>query len=117
MPIKICAGCGIEFPARTTRSRFCNGPCYRAHERKAGNERRSRFTPERRRAHILAGSAIASGRLISEPCETCGSGRYVEAHHDDYANPLAVRWLCKRHHKQHHDKFGPALNSYRAVAQ
>jgi hypothetical protein len=26
----------------------------------------------------------------------------VDAHHDDYARPLDVTWLCRRHHQQRH---------------
>lgn len=44
---------------------------------------------------------IRSGRLIKQPCEVCGS-KIVEAHHDDYEKPLDVRWLCKKHHAEHH---------------
>ena len=35
--------------------------------------------------------------LRSEPCEVCGATKTV-AHHDDYAKPLDVRWLCRSHH-------------------
>lgn len=113
MPIKICKRCGNEFEARSVRGSYCAGACFRAHEREATKARSSRFTLERRRAHIAVGGAIAKGDLIPLPCELCGSRQNVEAHHDDYARPLDVRWLCKRHHKQHHDKFGPGLNAYR----
>lgn len=46
---------------------------------------------------------IASGVLVKKPCEVCGSKR-VEAHHDDYTKPMAVRWLCRKHHVEHHRK-------------
>lgn len=46
--------------------------------------------------------ALITGRLVMEPCETCGSTRNVDAHHDDYSKPLNVRWLCRRHHKELH---------------
>lgn len=35
-------------------------------------------------------------------CEVCGRTRNVDAHHDDYAKPLDVRWLCRSHHRKLH---------------
>ncbi len=46
---------------------------------------------------------INNGTLIKQPCEVCQTTDKVEAHHDDYFKPLDVRWLCKKHHKEHHD--------------
>ncbi len=46
--------------------------------------------------------AMKSGKLKRQPCEVCGGERRIEAHHDDYAKPLEVRWLCKEHHQLHH---------------
>jgi hypothetical protein len=45
-------------------------------------------------------NALRSGKLVKGPCEVGGdcAGR-IEAHHDDYARPLTVRWVCKRHHR------------------
>lgn len=40
--------------------------------------------------------AVKSGKLRRQPCEVCGER--AEAHHPDYAKPLDVRWLCRRHH-------------------
>lgn len=56
---------------------------------------------EKRACHVIAGNAIRDGRLIREPCEVCGDIK-TDAHHDDYAKPLDVRWLCRAHHAQHH---------------
>lgn len=53
--------------------------------------------PERRAAHVAVGNALRDGRLEKQPCETCESA-IVQAHHEDYAKPLQVRWLCKTHH-------------------
>lgn len=44
---------------------------------------------------------IKRGLLIPYPCEVCGEKK-VEAHHDDYSNTYDVRWLCFKHHREHH---------------
>jgi hypothetical protein len=45
--------------------------------------------------------ARESGRLVSGPCEVCGD-TYSLAHHEDYNEPLAVRYLCYTHHVRYH---------------
>jgi hypothetical protein len=55
----------------------------------------------KRAAHILVGNAIRGGNLVKLPCEKCGSKK-AQAHHDDYAKPLNVRWLCTKHHREVH---------------
>lgn len=48
-------------------------------------------------------AAIRAGKLKrSAECEDCGSKERIECHHEDYANPLKVRWLCRACHKAHH---------------
>lgn len=54
--------------------------------------------------------AKQKGQLIKKPCEVCGAEQ-TDAHHDDYAKPLEVRWLCRAHHRQWHVKHGEALNA------
>lgn len=44
---------------------------------------------------------IRLGRLFKKPCEVCKAEK-VEAHHDDYMKPLEVKWLCRKHHAEHH---------------
>ena len=39
------------------------------------------------------------GWLTRQPCEVCGD-HASDAHHEDYRKPLAVRWLCKTHHRR-----------------
>lgn len=55
----------------------------------------------KRAAHVLTSNAIATKKLNKTPCEVCGVKK-VEAYHDDYTKPLDVRWLCRKHHMQHH---------------
>jgi hypothetical protein len=63
----------------------------------ARNNRRARY------CNLLVHLALKSGKLIRQPCEVCGAVK-TDAHHDDYSQPLAVRWLCRSHHKKHHAK-------------
>lgn len=73
--------------------------------------------PIKQAARQSVKNAIASG-LISVPdgCETCGQcpkrtdgARAVQAHHDDYAKPLVVRWLCAKCHTAWHKENDAAL--------
>lgn len=52
-------------------------------------------------AHQYVRSALRRGLLVRGPCEICGEPQ-TDAHHDDYEQPRKVRWLCRRHHQQHH---------------
>jgi len=63
--------------------------------------RQAEKNPEKERARRLTRAAILSGRLVQKPCEKCGEPK-TQAHHDDYSQPLKVRWLCVIHHRQHH---------------
>lgn len=56
--------------------------------------------PQKRKAHYAVHYAVRMGHLIPQPCEKCG--KKAEAHHDDYSRPLDVRWLCLKHHREHH---------------
>ncbi len=61
--------------------------------------------PQAYKAQTAVGNAVRDGRLQRLPCEICGDPK-VHAHHDDYAKPLAVRWLCALHHHRHHADTG-----------
>ena len=60
-----------------------------------------RANPERYRAHVSVQRALSSGAIEKGPCEVCGN-TIVDGHHDDYSKPLAIRWLCRKHHTQLH---------------
>ncbi len=49
------------------------------------------------------GIAVEKG-ILNKPtlCEHCTTVPPVEAHHDDYNQPLVVRWLCKKCHFEWH---------------
>ena len=58
---------------------------------------------ERARMQVLM--AVKSGSLVRpKTCEVCGVGCNPHAHHENYAKPLVVKWLCiKCHGKRHRE--------------
>jgi hypothetical protein len=66
---------------------------------KAAQKRLRERHPEKSFAWNAVSNAVRDGRLARKPCEVCGDPK-AQAHHDDYAKPLEVRWLCFRHHRE-----------------
>ena len=69
------------------------------------NERRRNKVGEAKfkdSVRAITGRKIKQGVLIKQPCEVCGTNEDIQAHHDDYYKPLDVRWLCRKHHQEHH---------------
>lgn len=59
--------------------------------------------------HLRGAAARAVGQarkrgILVPPvaCSQCGTEGRLHGHHDDYAEPLAVRWLCRSCHVQYH---------------
>lgn len=77
--------------------------------KKAAIKRYIEKNPQKRAAHIAVGNALKKGLLVKQGCEVCSASR-AEAHHDDYAEQLAVRWLCPKHHADWHKKNEPLFN-------
>ena len=76
--------------------------CRRCHAAwmRANRRRHLELEAEARRkanCRSYARAYVKRGVLIKKPCEVCGSRR-VEMHHDDYSQPLRVRWRCRRDH-------------------
>jgi hypothetical protein len=65
----------------------------------------------KRAVHVITGNAIRDGKIKKGPCEVCGSDERIHAHHDDYAQPLSVRWLCAKHHEEWHNNNGEGANA------
>jgi len=64
----------------------------------------------KRAAHILIGNYVRDGKILKQPCEKCRNPK-AEAHHDDYAKPLDVRWLCVDCHNKWHKENGEGKNA------
>ena len=66
----------------------------------------------KRAASYLVNNAIRDGKLKkSYVCEECNANDVrIHGHHDDYAYPLSVRWLCSKCHCKWHKENGQALN-------
>lgn len=80
----------------------------------AVNAAKSRFrqrNPIKYKAHCDLNNAVRDGKIEKmESCECCGTGGKIHGHHDDYAKPLEVRWLCAACHRQWHAANGEAKN-------
>lgn len=81
--------------------------------RLAGNKAKAAYkkrNPNKAKAHAIVGRAVRAGKLFKKPCEICKVENNIHAHHDDYLEPLNVRWLCAAHHAQWHRDNGEAKN-------
>jgi hypothetical protein len=70
------------------------------------NEKYFKNNPRRRRAMHAVNNAVRAGRLVRQPCQVCGSEKWIHAHHENYDKPLDVMWLCPAHHKERHKEIG-----------
>ena len=64
-------------------------------------------------AHVRLNKAIKDG-LVCKPssCSICNkTPKKLNGHHDDYAYPLDVRWMCTKCHLSWHRENGPGLNA------
>lgn len=91
-----------DFAARQRASRLASDEQHRA-EKIAQQRRYVEANPEKAAAKEAVRRAIRAGTLVREPCLFCDSPR-THAHHHDYSQPLAVTWLCPKHHGLVHRK-------------
>lgn len=70
--------------------------------------RRAKNYHRRFAAYRVCQSALKAGRLRPpKKCQRCHQPkRRVHAHHDDYARPLDVQWLCSVCHQTRHAEIG-----------
>lgn len=105
--MKPCSKCGIPHQryrdrAKTKLASYCfachaawmrdNRPPYADLPIDQKNKSRSRS---------IAGVYFRRGKLPERHCHNCG-GVADEKHHDDYKQPLAVKWFCRPCHVSFH---------------
>jgi hypothetical protein len=73
----------------------------------------SKRNPIKRGASQIVGNAVRDGKLFKpDLCESCKSKpNRLHGHHDDYAFPLVVRWLCPGCHNKWHKENGSGKNA------
>ncbi len=57
------------------------------------------------RCHRELKKSIKDNLIYPGPCEVCATNININGHHEDYNNPLIVRWLCHKHHMSVHALF------------
>ena len=92
---------------------------YREYDRQRGNRQNYSYVknyrnefPMKYAAHIFVSNSVRDGKMERPShCESCGdSHKFIHGHHDDYARPDVVRWLCPPCHKKWHDENGQGKN-------
>jgi len=80
-----------------------------------GNRAKNKWeirNPIKKKASNTVNNAVRDGKLTKpDVCEVCNlSAIKLNGHHDDYALPLIVRWLCNKCHVAWHKINGEAPN-------
>lgn len=75
------------------------------------NRAYARVSSRKIKAKQAIARLITAGRICSPwVCENCHTVEKLDAHHDDYAYPLQIRWLCRSCHQRWHAEHGEAPN-------
>ena len=110
----MCNKLSYDKPSSYKRKKrhFCSMKCYSAFRtEKLPKEEQHRFgtgfsseeQQKRKKCRSVTNKAIRKKELLRLSCEICGSLN-SEAHHDNYNEPLNVKWLCFKHHREYHKK-------------
>lgn len=90
---------------------FCSQRCYsqfrsarlpKEEQPRYGTGHSTEERVRRRNARSYLNHYLRDKKITRQCCEICGAK--AEAHHDDYDKPLVVRWLCFKHHREHHKR-------------
>ena len=113
--VVICSYCKNRFitkPSKIKKNKrfFCCQRCYwnyiseilpKEEQPRYGSGYSLAEKEKRSRARSIFNHHIRDKHIERKPCEICGESK-TQAHHDDYDKPLAVRWLCLKHHREWH---------------
>jgi hypothetical protein len=111
-----CDYCGRDKEERQshynkTKRHFCCRDCYAKFvaerlPREEQNSYGSGNSPEerikRKNTRSILNHYLRDNHIEKGVCEVCG--KKAEAHHDDYNEPLEIRWLCMKHHREWHKR-------------
>jgi hypothetical protein len=114
---KTCPTCGSLFTPDTRVRQFCSKSCSakartypelrnpgwreRYEEQRKAKQREQYASDPVYRQKVNARRAALASTPDGKPCEKCGADN-AERHHDDYASPEVVRFLCHPCHIRHH---------------
>ena len=99
---------------KANKKRYATSSRGREVNRRAVQAHKLRF-PQKNRARHLLQQAVESGK-ISKPdlCSKCGDApelRDLHGHHEDYAKPIEVVWLCRQCHNKLHETYRRAADT------
>ena len=71
----------------------------------AAATQRNLDNPMECRARQILNSAVRYGKITKpDTCSKCGAGGMIHGHHEDYAQPLDVIWVCPTCHGRIHSE-------------
>jgi hypothetical protein len=77
---------------------------HRKEYKKKANDKWKQENVIKRAASLIVNNHVRDGKLMKpDNCSICGiEPTRLHGHHDDYAKPLSVRWLCPKCHTAWH---------------
>lgn len=96
-----CSSC--SGPNDRQPQRYCTS-CHAAYMRTHRPKHRELSEEARKKANCraLTNHWVRQGVVIKEACKSCGDPE-SQAHHEDYNDPINVKWFCRKYHLEHHE--------------
>ncbi len=91
-----CPQCRSEHDNSHKYCKICKATYTREYRKTHPRSESERFKSN---ARSYAKVYLKRGRIRKEPCEICKTTERIEMHHEDYSQPLQLRWLCHEHHR------------------